>query len=107
MTHERESRDDTVIYRFNAGSHVEPMQPDLFAALPQPAPDYRPDPAKVRAQLHDVLSQAKAAPAKPWRTSDREFYRVVFPQMANWLPSGERQQLCFEFDTELARLEAA
>ena len=52
----------------------------------------------------EVMSQAKAAPAKPWRASDRAFYRVVFPQMANWLPSGERQQLCFEFDTELARL---
>lgn len=83
------------------------MQQDLFGTVPQPTPDYRPDPAKVRAQLYDVLTRARAAPTVPWRASDREFYRVVFPQMANWLPADERQQLCFEFDTELARLEAA
>ena len=83
------------------------MQQDLFGAVPQPALDYRPEPAKVRAQLHAVLAQAKDAPSVPWRASDREFYRLVFPQMANWLPSDERQQLCFEFDTQLARLEAA
>lgn len=83
------------------------MQQDLFGIVPQPAPDYRPDAAKVRAQLTDVLERAKAAPAVPWRASDLEFYRVVFPQMANWLPTDEARQLRFEFEAELARLEAA
>jgi hypothetical protein len=30
-----------------------------------------------------------------------------FPQMTNWLPEEEGAQLRFEFETELARLEAA
>jgi hypothetical protein len=34
-------------------------------------------------------------------------YRTIFPQMTNWLPQEEAAQLCFEFETELARLEAA
>jgi hypothetical protein len=34
-------------------------------------------------------------------------YRVIFPQMANWLPEEESAQLRLEFEAELARLEAA
>jgi hypothetical protein len=34
-------------------------------------------------------------------------YRTIFPQMTNWLPEEEGAQLRFEFETELARLEAA
>ncbi len=82
-------------------------QQDLFGNEPAVQQSYLPDPADVRAKLHLVLSQAKAAPATPWRAKDREFYRVVFPQMANWLPDDEAAQLRFEFETELARLAAA
>ena len=82
-------------------------QPDLFGNIPAAPQSYAPDPADVRAKLHLVLSQAKAAPQVPWRDKDREFYRVVFPQMSNWLPEEEARQLRFEFETELARLEAA
>jgi hypothetical protein len=80
-------------------------QGDLFGA--EPPRDYRPDPEQVRAQLRLVLDCARAAPARPWSRRDMEFYRVVFPQMTNWLPEDEANQLCFEFETELARLEAA
>jgi hypothetical protein len=31
---------------------------------------------------------------------------LFFPQMANWLPKQEGEQLCFQFEEELARLEA-
>ena len=82
-------------------------QQDLFGNEPTAQQTYLPDPANVRAKLHLVLSQAKAAPASPWRAKDREFYRVVFPQMANWLPDDEARHLRFAFETELARLEAA
>jgi hypothetical protein len=34
-------------------------------------------------------------------------YRTIFPQMTSWLPEEEGAQLRFEFETELARLEAA
>lgn len=82
-------------------------QQDLFGTLPAAPQSYAPEPGDVRAKLTLVLSQAKAAPGIPWREKDREFYRVVFPQMANWLPAEEARQLRFEFETELARLEAA
>ena len=35
------------------------------------------------------------------------YWKLVFPQMTNWLPEDEARQLRFEFETELARLEAA
>ena len=34
-------------------------------------------------------------------------YRTIFPQMTNWLPEDEGAQLRFQFEEELARLEAA
>ena len=83
------------------------QQTDLFGAETAPRPNYRPDPAQVRAKLLDVLAKAKAAPGVPWRSEDQGFYRVVFPQMANWLPAEEADQLRFEFETEMARLQAA
>jgi hypothetical protein len=80
-------------------------QADLFGD--QPARDYRPDPAKVRSKLLTILAKARAAPDEPWSRRDMEFYRVVFPQMSNWLPTEEAQRLCHEFAAEVARLECA
>ena len=80
-------------------------QTDLFGA-PEAA-DYSPDPAKVRAQLHVIIAEARSATILPWEPRRLALYRTIVPQMANWLPVDERQQLCIEFDTELARLEAA
>jgi hypothetical protein len=34
-------------------------------------------------------------------------YRKIVPQMTLWLPEEEAEQLRFEFETEMARLEAA
>ncbi len=81
------------------------MQPDLFGAEPVPA--YRPDPEKVRARLHKILDEARAAQTFPWGPARVSLYRTIFPQMTNWLPEDEGAELRFEFETELARLEAA
>jgi hypothetical protein len=80
-------------------------QPDLFGAEPVPA--YRPDPDKVRARLYKILAEARAAQTLPWEPTRVSLYRTIFPQMTNWLPDDEGAQLRFEFETELARLEAA
>ena len=80
-------------------------QADLFGA--SAATDYSPDPAKVRAQLRGIIAEARSATILPWEHRRLALYRIIVPQMASWLPSDERQQLCFEFETELARLEAA
>jgi hypothetical protein len=90
--------DDRDLFEDNA-------QPDLFGA--EPAPEYRPDPDKVRRRLHKILAEARAAQKLPWEATTVSLYRTIVPQMANWLPEDEGAQLCFEFETELARLEAA
>ena len=83
----------------------EETQPDLFGAEPVPA--YRPDPDKVRARLHKILAEARAANAIPWGPGRLSLYRTIVPQMASFLPEDEGAQLRFDFETELARLEAA
>lgn len=81
-------------------------QPELFEADAAP-PAYRPDPDKVRARLHKILAEARAAEVLPWDADKVLLYRTIFPHMAGWLPEEEAAQLRFEFDTEMARLKAA
>lgn len=80
-------------------------QADLFGA--EATPVYRPDPDKVRARLHKILAEAKAAQTLPWEPTRLSLYHTIFPQMTNWLPEEEGAQLRFEFETEMERLKAA
>ncbi len=84
---------------------VTESQSDLFGAEVPPA--YRPNPDKVRARLHKILAEARAAQTSPWEAARVSLYRTIFPQMTLWLPANEAAQLRFEFETEMARLEAA
>jgi hypothetical protein len=81
-------------------------QAELFEADAAP-PAYRPDPEEVRARLHRILAEARAAEKLPWDRDKLLVYRTIFPQRAGWLPEEEAVQLRFEFDTEMARLKAA
>ncbi len=81
-------------------------QAELFEPNAAP-PAYRPDPNEVRARLHKILAEARAAKKLPWDRDKLLVYRTIFPQMAGWLPEEEGAQLRFEFDTEMARLKAA
>ena len=83
----------------------ETSQSDLFDAATVPA--YRPDPEKVRARLHKILGEARAAHKFPWEPTRVSLYRTIFPQMSLWLPEDESAQLRFEFEAEIKRLEAA
>ena len=73
--------------------------------------DTRPDPAlvdpqEVREELNAILAIARAArDAAPWDLRTHRYHKVVFPQMANWLPEEERDQLRFEFAQEVERIE--
>jgi hypothetical protein len=84
---------------------VTDTQLDLFGA--EPVPTYRPDPDKVRARVRLILNEVRTAKSIPWEPPRLSLYRTIFPQMTNWLPEDEGAQLRFEFETELARLEAA
>jgi hypothetical protein len=91
-----------------------PDEPDLFGPnqLGLGLEDTRPDPTKVdpddvRRELIALLEIARAARDEaPWDRRTHRYHQVVFPQMANWLPGDEADQLCFEFAKELERIEA-
>lgn len=72
---------------------------------PDAAPCYTPDPADIRAELTRVLAVARAATdAAPWDRRTFLYHKTVFPQMARWLEADERDQLCFDFAREIARI---
>lgn len=73
------------------------------AAKPKP---WEPDREEIRQELHVVLAAARAAHDDcPWDTRTFQYHKVVFPQMANWLPPEERDQLRFDFAREVERIE--
>jgi hypothetical protein len=96
-------------------------QPDLFGQRPAqgslfgegddrleaPAQQTLPDPEKVRRRLRGLIEKARSAEKMPWSERDARMWQIVFPNMANWLPDGEAEQLRFEFAREMERLRAA
>jgi hypothetical protein len=92
--------------RSNQSDFFSPeAQADLFGA--DAVPVYRPDPDKVRARLHRILTEARAARTFPWEPTRVSLYRIIFPQMTLWLPDEEAAQLRFEFEAKMERLQAA
>ena len=79
-------------------------QPDLFPETPR---DESVNPQDVRDELLGILRIAREARDEaPWDRRTHHYHKVVFPQMASWLPDDEANQLCFEFSRELERIEA-
>ena len=69
--------------------------------------DDLPDPERGRRRLHGLLETARNATSMPWDARKASMWQIVFPQMANWLPDDEADQLRFEFAQELERLKLA
>lgn len=80
-----------------------PNQLELFG--PAPAPKQTPDPADVRRTLQKVLDQLRSAETMPFAPPQVRIWKTIFPQMSNWLEPEEAQELCRQFDAEIARLE--
>lgn len=72
-----------------------------------PAPNYLPEPDAIRQRLHALLDKARNAERMPWDERKARMWQIVFPQMANWLPDNERDQLRIEFAQEIERLKRA
>ncbi len=70
-------------------------------------PSITPIPTRFAKTCTGFSAEARAAQKMPWEPTRVSVYRTIFPQMTNWLPEEEGAQLRFEFETELARLEAA
>ena len=90
-----------------------PRQSDLFGHEgPDPSdedfetPVYYPDPDKVREELHRILAEMRAAEAM-MPSAPRSIAPSSRRQMAGCLPEEEGAQLRFQFEEELARLQAA
>ncbi|RJG55934.1 hypothetical protein D0Z70_07855 [Sphingobium terrigena] len=66
-----------------------------------------PDPDQVRQRLHALLDTARNARTMPWTEKKARVWQIVFPNMANWLPEAEADQLRFEFSREIERLKKA
>lgn len=87
------------------GDFFGPAQLGLGLEDTRPDPTWV-DPQEVREELNAILAMARAArDAAPWDARTHRYHKVVFPQMANWLPDDERDQLCFEFAREVERIE--
>jgi hypothetical protein len=86
-----------------------PAQGDLFAGEslgPRQTPQVDPD--VIRRRLHAMLAAVRARQkGSPWSPETTRLNQLIFPQMANWLPESERDQLRFEFEAELKRLNLA
>lgn len=86
-----------------------PAQGSLFGdgddRLQAPARHYLPDPEKVRQRLRALLEKAQSAEKMPWSERDARMWQIVFPNMANWLPDDEAEQLRLEFAQEMERLK--
>jgi hypothetical protein len=89
-------------------------QPDLF--LPDPEPEFfedrrdageRPDPQKICLQLVSLIETVRNAKTMPWPEREARMWQIAFPQMTNWLPPDEGDQLRFEFEQEMQRLAKA
>ena len=45
----------------------------------------------IRPKLDAVLDQLRDGRAEAWSEAERRRWRVVFPQMCEWLPEAERE----------------
>ena len=90
--------------------YESPAQGSLFGPgrmeVPQ-RPSTATDPQTIRLRLKVLLEKARSAEKMPWSDQDSRMWQIVFPQMANWLPKDEAEQLRFEFAQEMERLSRA
>lgn len=67
---------------------------------------YEPNREEVRNDLRGILESARSVTAAAlWDRRTYLYNKTVFPQMSQWLPDDERNQLCFEFFREIERIE--
>ncbi len=75
--------------------------------LETPAQRLTPDPEVIRRRLNALLDRARQARSMPWSPRDARMWQTVFPNMANWLPVDEAEQLRSAFAAEMKRLGEA
>lgn len=93
------------------GHPTGPAQQSLFGEeanrLNAPVQTFLPDPEVIRRRLNALLDQARGAATMPWSSRDARMWQTIFPNMANWLPDEEANQLRLAFTHEIERLKTA
>ena len=59
----------------------------------------------VRARLEAVLAQLRAAAEPPWSDKEAARWKLIVPQMADWLPPEEGESVRAEFAALIQRLD--
>ncbi len=60
----------------------------------------------IRERLAALLRSLRDADDMPLTARELAYWKVVTPQMSNWLPPEERAAVCAEFEEQVGRLEA-
>jgi len=84
--------------------HV-PQRGELFAEPQQYTPPVLHTPETIRAELHQMLAEARAADALP-AARDLRYNTCIVVYMAEWLKDGEGDVLLAEYKAEMDRLGA-
>lgn len=63
--------------------------------------------ARARKTLGELLGRLRAASEMPLTEREARMWRTVAPQMANWLPAHEADDVRREFSREMDRLQGA
>ena len=79
-------------------------QLELFAQ-PDVAVSAVPTIDSVRARLESLLATLRAASVLPWSGKETAKWKLVVPQMADWLPADEQRSVRVEFAALVERLE--
>ena len=67
---------------------------------------YTPNLQHIREDMTSILEEARSATnTSPWDERTFRYKKIVFLQMAKWLPEEEAAQLCFTFAHEMERIE--
>jgi hypothetical protein len=81
----------------------QPIHSERYGIIEPPPPGgHTPD--TIRAKMHKLLAEARAAAATPWPLRQTRTHMVMFPYMAEWLPKDEGAQLLLDFRAEMRRL---
>jgi hypothetical protein len=79
---------------------------EMFDAPPARRKPEMPTAETVRPKLDSVLQQLKDGRALEWSEAEQRRWHVVFPQMCEWLPEGERELKRAEFRQLISSLPA-
>jgi hypothetical protein len=79
-------------------------QLELFPPIEAPV-STTPSVDAVRARIEAVLATLRAAAALPWTARETARWKLVLPQMTDWLPPEERDAARHEFARLMEKFE--